>query len=181
MRLALIALVFVPLLASADPVRSGLEVGRRPGPYSSLVVVGPQRGTQHCFVCEAESRPTIIVFARSASDPLGKLVHEIDRVVKKHAMADVRAWATFLADDAGPLEPKLIAWSQKHATGAVPITIFEDAVGPPAFRVSREADVTLMISRNAKVAATFAFRAGELTPAAIEAIIRSADSVVSAK
>src|SRR5262245_44294940 len=118
-------LVLLALLAD-PPLRPGLDVGKRPSPYSSLVVVGPPRGAQHCFVCEAEDKPVVIVFARTPSEPLGKLVHQIDGVVKKDAKADVRAWTTFLAADAAPLETKLVDWSRKHATGGVSITVFED-------------------------------------------------------
>src|SRR5215468_5720664 len=46
------------------PLRSGLAPGVRPGPYSALVCTGPERGQQHCYICEAEDRPVVIVFAR---------------------------------------------------------------------------------------------------------------------
>ena len=66
-------------LAVADePCKSGLQPTQRPGPYSSLIAVGPQRGQQHCYICEAEDRPVVIVFARSLSEPLGKLVQGIE-------------------------------------------------------------------------------------------------------
>ena len=174
MRTAITILVLLPMIAWADPpVRSGLDVGQRPGPYSSLVVVGSQRGTQHCFVCEAENKPIVIVFARTPSEPLGKLVRQLDGLMKK-STADLRGWTTFLAADAGPLEPKLVAWSQKHATGGVPLTVFEDVVGPPSYRLGADADVTVLLSVNRKVAANFAFRAGELNEAAIAAIAEQA-------
>ena len=177
MRTAVTILALLPLVAWADPpVRSGLDIGQRPGPYSSLVVVGAQRGTQHCFVCEAENKPIVIVFARTASEPLGKLVHGLDGLIKKSTV-DLRGWTTFLAADAGPLEPKLVAWGQKHSTGAAPITVFEDVVGPPTYRLSAEADVTVLLSVNRKVAATFAFRAGELNDAAIGELLRGAEKL----
>jgi len=155
----------------ADAPRSGLDIGQRPGPYSSLVVVGPERGSQHCFVCEAENRPIVIVFAREPSERLGKLVHRIDGQLKKST--ELRGWTTFLAADAGPLEPKLIAWSRTHATGNVPITIFEDIVGPPAYRLAADADVTVLVAAGRKVSANFSYRADELSEAAIEAILKS--------
>src|SRR5262245_32804169 len=117
--------IVLPLLLGADPVKSGLDPDQRPGPYSSLVAVGMQRGTQHCYVCEAENRPIVIVFARTPSEPLGKLVHRLDGAMKKHSAAELKSWVTFLADDAGPLEPKVVDWGKKHATGGVPLAIFE--------------------------------------------------------
>src|SRR4030088_1755207 len=103
------------LTAADEPCKSGLQPAQRPGPYSSLVAVGPQRGQQHCFICEAADRPVVIVFARNLSDPLGKLVHRIDKAVAEHKAADMRGWVTFLAEDQTALDPKVVVWSQKHA------------------------------------------------------------------
>jgi hypothetical protein len=160
------------------PVRSGLDIGQRPGPYSSLVVVGQQRGTQHCFVCESENKPIVIVFARTPSEPVGKLVHQLDSIIKK-STAELRGWATFLAPDALPIESKLIAWSQKYATGGVPITVFEDIIGPPAYRLGADADVTVSLSADRKVIATYAYRSGELNDSAIAAIVQAAGKLTS--
>src|SRR5438270_6805883 len=91
--LALVA----PALAD-EPCKSGPQPSQRPGPYSSLVAVGPQRGQQHCYVCEAADRPTVIVFARSLSEPLGKLVQKVDRALPEHKTAELRGWVTFLAE-----------------------------------------------------------------------------------
>jgi len=168
-------LLLVPVFA--DPPRSGLEIGQRPGPYSSLVVVGAERGTQHCFVCEAEKRPLVIVFARTPSEPLGKLLHRMDGLLKKST--ELRGWTTFLAADAGPLEPNVIAWSRKHATGSVPITIFEDPVGPPAYRLAADAEVTVLVASNRKVTARFAYRPGELDDAAIHSIAAAAQKTLT--
>ena len=181
MRFASLLFLLLAAPISAQPLKSGPAVGQRPGPYSSLVAVGQQRGTQHCFICEAEDRPVFIVFARSPSEPLGKLVHQFDRLLKLHAAVELRGWTTFLADDAGPLEPRVLAWSKKHATGSVPLTIFEDAVGPPAYRAARDADVTVILSVKQKVAANFSFRAGELDAAAIERITAAVPSILPAK
>jgi hypothetical protein len=159
------------------PLKSGLQVDQHPGPYSSLVVVGSDRGTQHCFICEAEDRPVMIVFARSASEPLGTLVHRMDELLKKNA--ELRGWTTFLAADAGPLSPKVVAWSRQHSTGTVPLSIFEDEVGPPAYRLAKDADVTVLLSVKRKVVANFAFRAGELDAAALDRIVQAVPKITA--
>ena len=76
------ALLVALTALAADPVVSGLAPGQRPGPYSSVVSVGPQRGTSHCFICETADRPMVIVFARQPNDALGKLVRGIDRTLE---------------------------------------------------------------------------------------------------
>jgi hypothetical protein len=169
-------------LAVADePCKSGLQPTQRPGPYSSLIAVGPQRGQQHCYICEAEDRPVVIVFARSLSEPLGKLVQGIDRAVIDHKAAELRGWVTFLADDQTALDPKVVQWSQKYAVKNVPLGIFEDTVGPPTYLLAREADVTVLISAKQRVVANFAFRAGELNDPAVDAILKTVPKAVSEK
>jgi hypothetical protein len=169
-------------VAGADgPCKSGLQPAQRPGPYSSLVAVGPQRGQQHCYVCEAADRPVVIVFARNLSDPLGKLVHRIDKAVADNKVADMRGWVTFLAEDQTALDPKVVQWSQKHAIKNVPLGIFEDIVGPPTYLIARDADVTVLFSVKQRVVANFAFRAGELNDAAIDGILNAVPKIAVEK
>jgi hypothetical protein len=156
-----------------DPCRSGLQPSQRPGPYAALVSVGPQRGQQHCFICEAAARPIVIVFARSLSDPLGKLVAQIDRSLEHNKTAELRAWVTFLAEDQTALDPKVVQWGQKHGLRNVPLAVFEDVVGPPAYILAREADITVLVSVKQRVVANFAFRTGELNDVAIENILKA--------
>jgi hypothetical protein len=176
------ALLAVAGLSVADePCKSGPQPNQRPGPYSSLVAVGPQRGQQHCYVCEAADKPVVIVFARSLSEPLGKLVHQIDKAVASHKAADLRAWVTFLADDQTALDPKVVQWSQKHALRNVPLGIFEDIVGPPTYLLARDADVTVLLSVKQRVVANFAFRAGELNDATIDSIAKAIPRIATDK
>jgi hypothetical protein len=169
------------LAAGDEPCKSGLQPSQRPGPYSALIAVGPQRGQQHCYVCEAGDRPVVIIFARSLSEPLGKLVGRIDRAVTEHKTGDLRGWVTFLAEDQTALDPKVVRWSQKHAIKNVPVGIFEDTVGPPTYLIARDADVTVLLSTKQHVVANFAFRAGELNDAAIDAIAKAIPKVLPEK
>ena len=75
----------------------------------------------------------------------------------------------------------MVQWGKKHATGNVPLGIFEDPVGPPTYLLAREADVTVLLSVNQKVAANFAFRAGELNDTAIAAIMTAVPKLLEKK
>jgi hypothetical protein len=177
--LAILTLTCLALsVSAADPCRSGLKVNQRPGPYSSLVATGPMRGQSHCFICEAADRPIVIVFARSLSDPLGKLVGRLDKALEQNKKPDLRAWVTFLAEDQPTFDPQVVAWGQRHAVKTVPLAIFEDLVGPPSYLLNREADVTVLLSVKQRVRANFAFRAGELTDAAVGDILKSLPGIV---
>ena len=164
-----------------DPCKSGPQPNQRTGPYSAHVAVGPQRGTQHCYVCEAAEKPVIIVFARTLSDPLGKLVHKMDKLMVDHKAVDLRTWVTFLAEDQTAFDPQVVQWGQKHATGKVPMAVFEDPVGPPTYLLHREADVTVLLSLNQKVVANFAYRKGELNDAALDQILKAVPRITTVK
>jgi hypothetical protein len=163
----------VSAVQAADPCVSGVPVGQRPGPYSALVSVGPERGTAHCFICETADRPAVVIFARSLSDPLGRLVRGVDKAIDDHKAAELRGWVTFLHDDQLTFDPQVVQWSKKQAIRNVSLGVFEDLVGPPSYKLNRDADVTVLLFVKQKVVGNFAFRAGDLTPARVDEVLKT--------
>ena len=160
---------------------SGLATGQRPGPYSSIMSVGPDRGESHCYICDAADGPAVVVFARSLGNPLGKLVAGLDRAVADNKAADLRAWVTFLNEDQSTLDPKVVDWGKTYAVRYVPLGVFENLDGPPSYRLSRDADVTVLLFVNRKVVANFAFREGELTEARVADVLKALPEIVPAE
>jgi hypothetical protein len=170
------------LLASTDgPCVSGLAPGQRPGPYSSVVCVGAQRGQSHCYICETEDRPAVVVFARTLDDSLAKLVRGLDKALVEHKAADLRAWVTFLAEDQSALDAKILDWAKKQAVKNIPLAVFEDIGGPPSYKLSRDADVTVLLFVKQKVVRNFAYRAGELKDERIADVLKAVPEIVSAE
>jgi hypothetical protein len=163
------------------PCVSGLRSGQRPGPYSAIVVLGEQRGQSHCFICETEDRPAVIVFARSLSEPLGKLAAGLDQALLDHKAAELRAWVTFLGEDESALSPQVLKWAKKHALRGLPLAVFENAAGPPSYRLNADADVTVLLSVKQKVVRNFAFRSGELTPERIAEVLKTLPTILPAE
>src|SRR5262245_23780628 len=147
-------------VSAADPCVSGVPVGKRPGPYSFLVATGPQRGQPTCYICEQGDKPTAVVFARTLSDPLGKLLAKLDAEAEARQDTGFKVWMTQLTRPADL--DALAKWSQKQGLKGCAVGAFEDADGPPAYKLHPEADVTVMLFVKQKVVANFAFRAGEL-------------------
>jgi hypothetical protein len=167
-------LLAVTAVAADEPVASGPKPGQRPMPYAFVLATGPNRGTASCYICDTGDKPAAVVFARSLSDPLGKLAAKLDQAAADAVVPEFRTWLTLLA--AGPqpaAEDRLAAWGRKHAVRQMPLGVFEDEVGPPAYRLSRQADVTVVLFVKRQTAATFAFRAGELTDARIEEVMKA--------
>jgi hypothetical protein len=159
---------------------SGPEPGQRPGPYAAVICTGPERGRSHCYVCETGDRPVVIVFARTLSEPLGKLAGQIDRAVTRNKSADLRAWVTFLHEDQASFDPKVVAWAKQHALRNLPVGVFEDKGGPPSYRLAADADVTVLLSVRQRVVARFAFRRGELNEAAVAEVLKALPRIVGA-
>ena len=153
-------LLALPALA-AEPCVSGTPVGKRPGPYSFLVATGPEAGKPTCYICEQGEKPTVVVFARTLSAPLGKLLAGLDADTTARKEAGFKAWMTLLTPKAD-LE-KLSGWAKEQGLKKVPVGGFEDVDGPPAYKLHADADVTVLLFVKEKVVANHTFRAGELT------------------
>lgn len=168
-------------LSAAEPCVSGTPVGKRPGPYSFLVATGPQRGQQTCYVCEQHegNKPGVVVFARTTSEPLGKLFAKLDAegIAKKDS--GFKVWMTLLAEKADL--DALAKWAQKSGVKSAPVGAFEDADGPPSYKLNKEADVTVILFVKQKAVANFAFRAGELDDKAIEKVMKAVPQLFEMK
>ncbi len=164
-----------------DPCRSGPQAGQRPGPYACVQSTGPQRGQSHCYICEAGDRPAVVVFARGLTEPLGKLVGQMDRALAQFKSADLRGWVTFLHADQPTFDPQVIEWGKKHAIRTMPLGVFEDAGGPPSYRLAPDADVTVLLFVKQKVVANFAFRAGELNDEKAKEVLAALPRIVPEK
>ncbi len=180
--MGLLAALVVGMGASAaeGPCVSGPKAGQRPGPYSSVICTGEQRGKSHCYICETEDRPAVIVFARSLSEPLGKLASQLDRALAEYKKNDLRGWITLLHKDQSQIDAEVLQWAKKHKLRTIPVGVFEDTDGPPSYRLSRDADVTILLSVKQKVVVNFAFRAGELSDVKIAEVVRAIPKITGA-
>ena len=176
-----LALTLALPLSGAEPCVSGTPVGKRPGPYSFLVATGPQRGQQTCYICEQHegNKPAAVVFARTMSDPVGKLLVKLDAEALANKDSGCKVWMTLLAEKADL--DALAKWAQKQGIKSAPVGAFEDADGPPAYKLHKDADVTVILFTKQKVVANFAFRAGELDDKAIASVMKAVPQLFEAK
>jgi hypothetical protein len=63
----------------------------------------------------------------------------------------------------------------------VPLGIFEDPLGPPSYRLAKEADVTVLLFVKQKVVGNFAFRPGELSDDKIKEVMNALPRIVGEK
>ncbi len=174
-------LVLVGTVPAAEPLSPGLEIGQRPMPYSFVLSTGPHRGQSQCFICATGDRPAVIVFARSRSEATGKLLRQLDKALTDHQAAELRAWVTFPSKDQPTLDPELVRWSQKLGLQSLPLGVFEDAAGPPSYRLSPDADLTVLLFVKRKVVASFAFRPEETTDDSLGAVLQALPKILPEK
>jgi hypothetical protein len=119
-----------------------------------------------------------MVFAREASDNLTSLVKKIDDATAKNSKAGMKSFVCFLSDDES-LEGKLKALSSKEGIKNTPFAI-DNTAGPKAYKVAKDADVTVIFYKNKKVAANHAFKKGELKGTDIDKIVADLSKILPA-
>jgi hypothetical protein len=179
----ILALLFVCTLTinAEDPCVSGVPVGRRPGPYSFLVATGPQRGKQTCYICEQHegNKPSAVVFAHGLTDPLAKLLSKLEAAGTDKKDSGYKVWMTQLTTSA---DLDLLAkWAQTKGLKSTPVGAFEDADGPPSYKLNKDAEVTIILFAKQKVVANFAFRIGELNDKSIEEVLKAVPQLFEKK
>ena len=130
-------------------------------------------------MCEQHegNKPAAVVFARDLSEPLGKLLVKLEAAGQPDP--GYKVWMTQLAEKADL--DALATWAQKQGLKTAPVGAFEDSDGPPAYKLAKDADVTVLLFTKQKVVANFAFRAGELTDKQIDAIAKTVPQLFDKK
>jgi hypothetical protein len=176
MRAMLAVCLLMGAATAAEPVASGVPVGKRCGPYSFLVATGPQKGQQTCYICEQEKKPTVVVFCRSLSDQLGTLLADLDTDATTHAEKGLKVWMTQLSEKADL--DGLSKWSKKLGLKSIPVGAYEDVDGPPAYKLHADADITVLVFVKEKVTFNCAYRAKELSADGIQEIRKAVAEIM---
>jgi hypothetical protein len=118
------------------------------------------------------------IFAREITDDLARLVKQIDTVVGKNQDKKMSAFLVILTDDPDAVEPQLVELAKKHDIQHVPLTIFEGVAGPPTYKISKDADVTVTMWVKQNVKVSHAFEKGGLNKEAIPKIVADTEKIL---
>jgi hypothetical protein len=165
------ALALVAGLAGAAEVKSGPQPGEKiPGPFNPLNINGEDAGEKRCLVCKNGTNPVIMVFARTADDPaVAKLIKKIDEVTAKNAGSEMGSFVVFCTDD-DKAETKLKTLVDSNKIEKTILSI-DNPQGPPKYKVSPDAEVTVVLYKEHMVKANHAFKKGEFKEADIEKVL----------
>ena|SRR5207249_2367022 len=121
-------------------------------------------------------RRVVLVFGRDLTDPLTNLMKKLDVEVGKNKAARLRAVVVMLSED-DKLERTLREFGNRQGIRRVSLAITPD--GPKDYKLSQQADVTVVLYKRRKVEANHAFRKGELNDKAIGRILADVSKLVS--
>lgn len=178
----LISLLLQPInrASAADPLKSGLQAGEQiTTVFEPLNLNGPRANEPHCLVCENGNSPVAMILARESSEPLLRLLKKLDAACVRHLRQELGSFAVFL-DASEPLQEKLRGFAENVKLKKL-IIASEAEKQIPEYKVSAEAEVTLLLYTRHQVRANFAFRKGELTDTAIEEIIAALPKILNEK
>jgi hypothetical protein len=113
--------------------------------------------------------PVVCVFARETSGPLTSLVKKIDDEIAKNGA--LKSFVVVLTDDEDKAASKLKDLAARRGIKNVPLTVVDDPGGPPQYSIAKDADVTVMMWKGAKVRVNRAYKTGDLTEDDVKTIV----------
>jgi hypothetical protein len=175
---ALLALgLSVATAVAADKLKSGTQEGEKlAGPFHPLNVTGDKAGEKNCLYCSNGSNPVAMIFARNVSPTLTKLIKKIDACTAKNGGCSMGSFVVFLNDSEG-LDKELKGLAEKAGIKKTVLSI-DNPAGPKGYKVSKEADVTVVLYTDRTCKANFAFKAGELKEKDIDAIVAGVKKIL---
>jgi len=188
--LLVVGLLSCQLQAEQDQLKSGPQPGEDiPGPFHVLNINGVHAANLHCLVCDYGLRPVVAVFTRepiAANKSLATLLQKLDEDLVKHKDARLRAFAVLLSDQFPKEEGRkdLVAGldtAGKELDLKRLILAAGDSAGPDNYKLNKDAALTVVLYRNHKVIANFAFAKDKFTENDITAILEAVHKMIGAK
>jgi hypothetical protein len=177
-------LVTAAATAVAGDLKSGLQTGDSVGAFNVEKVAGAvndgkNSGDVFCYRCMLGNKPTVMIFSRSADESLAKLVKELDAACAKNSEQKLSSFVNLLGSDATAVKATAKDFAAKAKPQNVAVVVPTDSAnGPAGFNISPEAEVTVMIYRDGKVAANHALPKGKLDAKAISAIVADTGKIL---
>jgi hypothetical protein len=160
-----------------EKLKSGPQVGDQvPGPFHPLNVTGSAAGKKNCLYCSAGESPVAVVFARSLTPQVKTLIKQLDQSTVKNAGKEMVSFAVFCSDNE-KLESELKSFADGEKISKLVLSI-DNPTGPTKYKISSDADVTVLLYEAHEVKANHAFRAGELNDAAITRVVADVKTII---
>lgn len=120
----------------------------------------------------------VAIFTRSLTDDLASLVKQVDEKVEANKDKKMASFVILLSNDSDADEGKLKALAEKHGIKSTPLTIYDGIAGPKSYKVTEDADVTVLLWKEKTVKSNHAFTKGKLDKAGIKKIVESTSTIL---
>ncbi|MGB7345197.1 MAG: hypothetical protein WBD20_13365 [Pirellulaceae bacterium] len=127
-----------------------------------------QVGQELCYRCRYGSRPIVMVFARHTNGDVSKLMQQVDNAIENNKESQLRGLVTLLGDDVAQVKKDAQQIAEKTGVKHTPVVIAKEIVnGPANYKLSKTADVTVVIASDSKVVSSTIYSAESIDVAAI--------------
>jgi hypothetical protein len=175
---ALLTVAASGIAFAAEKIESGLPVGEDVPAFNVRDITGPAKGTTLCYRCKYSDRPVVTVFTREMNDTVKDLVKKIDEKVGANKDKKMAAFVVVLTDDPDAVEPKLETLAKDAKISNTPLTIVEGVTGPPNYKLSKDAEVTVMMWVESQVKVNQAFAKGKLDKKAVDELVAETKKIL---
>src|SRR5687768_4687143 len=141
-------------------VTSGPQVGDKLGDFKALGIFGPQADKEFQFLTEAKGKVTLVIFVQKITRPALQFLRPVDDYVAKEKADVLSAHVVWLTGDKGDKdETKAFLERAKNSLNLqTPVSICLDGKeGPPAYGLNDMAAITVLVAKEGKVVANFAY------------------------
>ncbi len=167
-------------VAESADIRSGLAVNAYPKAYMVTDVTGPAAGSGSlCYRCRYGSQPVVNIFARKMDENVVRLIKQIDDVVGKNRDNKMAAFVVLLSDEPEAQRDTLRAVAKENKLAHTPLTLYTNAQGPSSYRLSEDAEVTVMMWVNEEVRVNHALKSSDLNEDKIASIAKDTDRILN--
>ena len=155
-------------VVAAEKLTSGLPVGESVPAFNVRDITGPNAGKTLCYRCKYGAQPVVAIFTREVNDNVAELIKKIDAQVGENKDAKMAAFVVTITDNPDSVEPKLESLAKSADIKNTPLTIVEGTSGPPNYKISKDAEVTVMMWVESEVKVNEAFGKGGLDKKAVD-------------
>jgi hypothetical protein len=121
-----------------------------------------------------------MIFAREVSDPLTSLVKKIDAATGENKGCRMGSFVVFLGDEEGR-EKALKELAEKQGLKNIILASMSTPSGPGAYKVAKDAAVTVVLYTKQNVKANYAFKKGALKDEDVEKIVGDLKKILPEK
>jgi len=152
-----IGIIGASRLAVRAAEKSGPQVGQRIESFVMRGVLDDEAGKNIDLVKDAGGRALVIYFLHERTRPSVALARQVLESAANHKSEGLEAGLVLLTDSVSAMEEWVKMVPQVLPRG-VPIGISPDgAQGPPSYNLDRNVQVTIILSKDNRVVANFAF------------------------